>query len=90
VDTRTSADGNRLAALTAKVGPKGQIVIPKDIRDLFGIEPGDTVLVLADESRGIALQPIKGNESKFAQLFGAAFGPEDSASAAAGPGADRS
>ncbi|MBA4603093.1 AbrB/MazE/SpoVT family DNA-binding domain-containing protein [Thermoactinomyces mirandus] len=40
---------------TAKVGTKGQIVIPKEIRDLFGIEPGETLLLLADIERGIAV-----------------------------------
>ena len=38
-----------------KVGEKGQIVIPKDMRDMFNIKPGDTVLVLADKERGIAI-----------------------------------
>ena len=33
---------------TVTVGEKGQIVIPKQARDLFGIEPGDTLLLLAD------------------------------------------
>jgi AbrB family looped-hinge helix DNA binding protein len=60
---------SKLAALTAKVGPKGQIVIPKEIRDMFDIEPGDTVLVLADSERGIAVQPVKGNEDVFDNLF---------------------
>lgn len=40
---------------TAKVGEKGQIVIPKEARKVFGINPGDTVLLLGDEDRGIAL-----------------------------------
>ncbi len=40
---------------TVKVGTKGQIVIPKDARDMFHIEPGDTLLVLADINQGIAL-----------------------------------
>ena len=40
---------------TVKVGEKGQIVIPKGARDLFGIQPGDTLLLLADEKQGIAL-----------------------------------
>lgn len=38
---------------TAKVGEKGQIVIPKEARTLFGIKPGDTLLILGDESSGI-------------------------------------
>ena len=38
---------------TAKVGERGQIVIPKDARDLFGIQPGDTLLILGDEDNGI-------------------------------------
>lgn len=40
---------------TVKVGPKGQVVIPKEIREMFGIEPGDSVMVMADSSRGIAI-----------------------------------
>ena len=39
------------------VGTKGQIVIPKEVRELFGIEPGDTLILLADEARGIAIPP---------------------------------
>lgn len=38
---------------TAKVGEKGQIVIPKEARRLFHIEPGDTLLILGDETSGI-------------------------------------
>ena len=38
---------------TARVGDKGQIVIPKDARRLFGISPGDTLLILGDEENGI-------------------------------------
>lgn len=44
-----------LFAATVKVGEKGQIVIPKGARDLFGIKPGDTLLLLADVERGIAI-----------------------------------
>ena len=45
-------------AWTATVGEKGQIVIPKQARDIFGIKPGDTLLLLGDEQRGIAIPPI--------------------------------
>ncbi len=40
-----------------KVGPKGQIVIPADVREMFGIRSGDSLLLLADIERGIALPP---------------------------------
>lgn len=40
---------------TVKVGEKGQIVIPKEARDLFSIKPGDTLLVLGDEKNGIVI-----------------------------------
>ena len=42
-------------AWTATVGEKGQIVIPKQARDLFNIKPGDTLLILGDEEHGIAV-----------------------------------
>lgn len=38
-----------------KVGEKGQIVIPRDARRIFNIKPGDSLLVLGDESQGIAI-----------------------------------
>lgn len=40
---------------TVKVGERGQIVIPKAARDIFDIRPGDSLLVLGDEERGIAI-----------------------------------
>lgn len=38
-----------------KVGEKGQIVIPKEIRNMFDINPGDSVIVLCDKEKGIAI-----------------------------------
>ena len=60
-------------AWTATVGEKGQIVIPKHARDIFGIKPGDTLLILGDEERGIAIPP----KGAFAELFGVAFQEKD-------------
>ena len=40
---------------TVTVGERGQISIPKRARELFHIQPGDQLLVLGDEERGLAL-----------------------------------
>lgn len=40
---------------TVKVGERGQIVIPKDAREQFDIKPGDTLLVVGHEKRGLAI-----------------------------------
>ena len=39
----------------SKVGEKGQIVIPKEARDMFDIKSGDSIIVLCDKEKGIAL-----------------------------------
>ena len=38
---------------TAKVGDRGQIVIPKEARELFGIQPGDTLLIVGETDTGL-------------------------------------
>ena len=38
---------------SVKIGPKGQIVIPKEARQIFGVQPGDTLLILGDEENGM-------------------------------------
>ena len=40
---------------TAKVGDRGQIVIPKEAREFFGIEPGDTLLILGKHETGLII-----------------------------------
>ncbi len=40
---------------TTKIGEKGQIVIPKEARDVFGLKKGDTLLLFGDTERGIAI-----------------------------------
>lgn len=62
---------------SAKVSEKGQIVIPKEAREVFNIKPGDTLLLLGDVERGIA---IVNNEAylKFAEdIFKAQNTKED-------------
>ena len=43
----------------AKVGEKGQIVIPKEARDMFDIKPGDSVAILCDKNKGMAIVKSK-------------------------------
>lgn len=38
---------------TAKVGDRGQVVIPKEAREHFGIKPGDTLLILGQTDVGL-------------------------------------
>lgn len=56
-------------AWTVKVGEKGQFVIPKEARDVFSIKPGDTLIVLADTNKGIAIPP----KDSFAHLMDTIF-----------------
>lgn len=59
-------------AWTATVGEKGQIVIPKQARELFNIKPGDTLLLLGDEQLGIAIPPKSEFELLGERIFGGA------------------
>ena len=52
--------------VSVKVGPKGQITIPIEARKMFDIKEGDTLMVLGDKNRGIAL--VK--DSEFYKLIG--------------------
>ncbi len=45
---------------TVRVGDKGQIVIPKEVREMFEIEPGDNLMLLADKDKGIAIVAFDG------------------------------
>lgn len=51
-------------AWSVTVGEKGQIVIPKQARDIFGIKPGDSLIILGDEEKGLAIPP-KSELTKF-------------------------
>ena len=41
--------------ISVKVGPKGQITVPKEARDMFDIHEGDILMVMGDKQRGLAL-----------------------------------
>ena len=49
----TDKDNHTFGAV--KVGEKGQIVIPKEAREMFGIKPGDSLLVIGDKRRGLTI-----------------------------------
>lgn len=52
------------------VGEKGQIVIPKQARELFGIKAGDNLILLGDIEKGLAIPP----KESFANLMNTIFG----------------
>ena len=54
---------------TVKVGPKGKIIVPKEVRDMFNIESGDMLLLLADVERGVAIQPFNKVDQIFVEMF---------------------
>ena len=57
-------------AWTVTVGAKGQFVIPKQARELFNIKPGDTLILLGDIEKGIAIPPKSSFEDWMARAFG--------------------
>ena len=56
-------------AWMVKIGEKGQFVIPKEARDLFDLQPGNEILVLGDEKRGLAILPKEMQSEYIARIF---------------------
>ena len=56
-------------AWTVKIGEKGQFVIPKEAREVFGFQPGEEIIVLGDVNRGIAILPREMQKEYIARLF---------------------
>ena len=52
--------------VSVRVGPKGQITVPKEAREMFDIKEGDTLMVMGDKQRGLAL--VK--DTEFYKLMG--------------------
>jgi AbrB family looped-hinge helix DNA binding protein len=52
-----------------KVGERGQIVIPKEAREVYGIKAGDSLLVLGD-SRGMAVLKTEIFQDKIDEMLG--------------------
>ena len=52
-----------------KVGERGQIVIPKDAREIYGIKAGDSLLVLGD-TKGMAIVKTEIFQDKIDEMFG--------------------
>ncbi|MDE6294123.1 MAG: AbrB/MazE/SpoVT family DNA-binding domain-containing protein [Clostridiales bacterium] len=62
---------------TATMTSKGQIVIPKQAREVFGFKEGDTLILLGDKERGIAIAKYD-DYVKFAEaIFQAKGGGDD-------------
>lgn len=61
---------------TVRLGPKSQIVIPKEVREMFGLGPGDTLLLMADVERGIALVDPEAYTDVMDQVLGADHRPD--------------
>ncbi|MBE6910556.1 MAG: AbrB/MazE/SpoVT family DNA-binding domain-containing protein [Ruminococcaceae bacterium] len=57
-------------AWTVTVGTKGQIVIPKEARELFDICPGDHLIILADARQGMAIPPKQSFDEWLNRVFG--------------------
>ena len=62
---------------SVKLGPKGQIVIPTEARAMFGLEPGDTLVLLADKTQGIALQTLDKLHPHLRKVFSSLTDEED-------------
>ena len=54
---------------TAKVGDRGQIVIPQEAREFFGIDPGDTLLILGKNETGLIVTKPETLNNLASQIF---------------------
>lgn len=62
---------------SVKVGERGQIVIPKEAREIFGIKQGDILLVLGDTERGLALVKAEKLQAFAKQILESVDSPDE-------------
>ena len=67
MDKVAMPEGKYLASV--KLGPKGQIVVPKEVREMFGVRPGDTLLLPGDVTGGIPPLTFPMAHPVFGDLF---------------------
>lgn len=58
IQRRIVPQGGYTDGMTSRVGPKGQVVIPKRMRDQLGIRPGDLVAFSLEEG-GVRVEPVR-------------------------------
>ncbi len=58
-------------AWMVKIGEKGQFVIPKEAREMFGLHPGENIVVLGDAKKGLAILPRDKQQEFITRLFSA-------------------
>ena len=63
-----TGDGKHIFGLS-RVNAKGQLSLPASCRKVFGIKPGDTMLILGDENKGIAIVKMGGAAGSLAKLI---------------------
>ena len=63
------ADNGKYIFGVVKVGERGQIVIPKEAREVYGIKAGDSLLVLGD-SKGMAIVKTEIFQDKIYEMLG--------------------
>lgn len=78
MDTDGTKSKNDKFVGSVKVGPKGQIVIPKEAREILNINTGDTLVLLADANQGIAVQKYDVYEGFIEQIFKSGKNPPNS------------